>query len=107
MEHPLLQSWMTLSEKLGITEDEAFLIQAFNRNWLGPYGIRRVYVTVQAIVEKFGLDDLDRQSTYGDQLAAKGIITKAEAYLLSEGKINGTPERIEKQAESTIPDDIA
>jgi uncharacterized protein YutE (UPF0331/DUF86 family) len=88
----LLLSLRTLSEKLRIAEDEMLLLYAYNRDWLGKWGLRRAYVAISNIVERFGLTDDPDDPTYGEQLRRLGILTGEEANLFSEAIYHGTPE---------------
>lgn len=96
----MLECWASIAVKLGISEDDAALLHAFNRDWTSTWGRRKTYAVVSGIVERFGLDDKEFDRTYGVQLLARGILTAAEAQLFSTGRYNGMAQGQTKETEA-------
>jgi hypothetical protein len=89
----MLERWQQIAHKLQITEDEAVLMHAFNRGWLGNWGKRRCYIVVSEIVERFGLDDRDFDKTYAQQLFIRGVLDEPEAALFAGIKTNAETQK--------------
>ncbi len=95
----LLAALSMIATKLGLTSDQVLLLYAFQKAWLGPGALRRVYVLVNAIIEKFDLNDDDALVSYGDQLVAKGVLDERLARLFSYGELTDAA----PQAKATRP----
>lgn len=75
----MIRLWASIANKLGITQDQAMLLYAFMRGWLKVIPHRQAEIVLNDIIERFALSVYDYSSTYGEQLHAKGILTKTEA----------------------------
>ena len=79
----MIRLWATISNKLGITQDQGMLLYAFMRGWLKVIPHRQAEIVLNDIVGRFNLDAYDYSNTYGEQLFLKGVLTKTEAEVFS------------------------
>ena len=82
----MIETLALMANKLGISETDAILIWCYNRGFANRLAARKLYVLMGTLVERFKLDNLDMNRTYGMQLESKGVLTHAEALLFSAGE---------------------
>lgn len=75
----MLRLLTTISQKLGLSEEHALLLFAFNKGWLNKFQMRRTYIVLTELVEKFDLKDTEYDESYAMQLLKRGILTPPEA----------------------------
>jgi hypothetical protein len=67
-----------IAAKLDLSQDQMILIYSFSRFGSSKIGTIRALGLATKLVEKFHLSDSFFEATYGQQLAAKGILTEDE-----------------------------